>query len=155
MTDPKDVEQESFQRLTAKIVAAYVANNTLVIDDLPDLISQIHDALRSVKDHAFQAPEKLIPAVPVRKSVTPDYIICLEDGKAMKMLKRHLRNAYDMTPEEYRARWGLPSDYPMVAPNYSKRRSDFAKTIGLGRGAGANRKGRGKKDRLIGSIKPA
>jgi len=134
MTDPKDLEQEEFQRLTAKIVAAYVANNTLAIDDLPDLISLIHDALISAADDpAPLQPEALKPAVPVRKSVTPDYIICLEDGKAMKMLKRHLKNAYGLTPEEYRARWGLPSDYPMVAPNYSKRRSEFAKTFGLGR----------------------
>jgi len=146
MTDPKDLEQEEFQRLTAKIVAAYVANNTIAIEDIPGLIGQIHNALRSaVDDPAPQEAETLKPAVPVRKSVTPDYIICLEDGKSMKMLKRHLRNAYGMTPEEYRARWGLPSDYPMVAPNYSKRRSEFAKTIGLGRGAGANRKGRGKR----------
>ena len=145
MTEPKSVSSEAFQRMTAKLVAAYVGNNTLAVTDLPDLISLIHDALRSVTDRAFQEPEKLIPAVPVRKSVMPDYIICLEDGKRMKMLKRHLTAAYGMTPEEYRARWNLPSDYPMVAPNYSKRRSEFAKSIGLGRGAGANREGRGKK----------
>jgi len=145
MTDSISVSSEDFQRMTAKLVAAYVGNNTLAVTDLPDLISLIHDALRTVTDRASQEPEKLIPAVPVRKSVMPDYIICLEDGKRMKMLKRHLRNAYGMTPEEYRARWNLPSDYPMVAPNYSKRRSEFAKAIGLGRGAGANREGRGKK----------
>lgn len=145
MTDSISVSSEDFQRMTAKLVAAYVGNNNLAVTDLPDLISLIHDALRTVTDCAFQEPEKLIPAVPIKKSVMPDYIVCLEDGKRMKMLKRHLKTAYGMTPEEYRARWDLPSDYPMVAPSYSKRRSDFAKTIGLGRGVDANRKGRPKK----------
>lgn len=145
MTNTETISVEDFQRMTAKLAAAYVKNNTLSVTDLPQLISLIHNALRSVTiNPAPEKSDKLTPAVPIKKSVMPDYIVCLEDGKQMKMLKRHLKTAYDMTPEEYRTRWGLPADYPMVAPNYSKRRSEFAKTIGLGRGAGANRKGRTK-----------
>ncbi len=117
--------------LTTEIVSAHVANNTLTVSDLPQLIQEVYRTLASVGS-APAAPERPQPAVPVKKSVTPEYIICLEDGKKLKMLKRHLKTAYDMTPEEYRERWGLPADYPMVAPNYAAHRSSLAKKIGLG-----------------------
>lgn len=117
--------------LTADIVAAHVSNNTVAMSDLPLLISEVHRALTNLGSAPVQA-ERPQPAVPVKKSVTPEYIICLEDGKKLKMLKRHLKTAYNMTPEEYRERWGLPADYPMVAPNYATHRSDLAKKIGLG-----------------------
>jgi predicted transcriptional regulator len=117
--------------LTAEIVAAHVGNNTVAVPDLPQLIHDVYKSLASVGIQPAQ-PERPQPAVPVKRSVTPDYIICLEDGKKLKMLKRHLKTAYNMTPEEYRDRWGLPADYPMVAPNYAKHRSTLAKKIGLG-----------------------
>ena len=117
--------------LTTEIVAAHVANNTVAVSDLPQLINEVYKTLCSVGS-APAAPERPQPAVPVKKSVHPDYIICLEDGKKLKMLKRHLKTAYNMTPEEYRERWGLPADYPMVAPNYAQHRSTLAKKIGLG-----------------------
>ncbi|MGE5504768.1 MAG: MucR family transcriptional regulator [Actinomycetota bacterium] len=117
--------------LTTEIVAAHVANNSVAVSDLPQLIHEVYRTLASVGT-APVAPERPQPAVPVKKSVTPDYIICLEDGKKLKMLKRHLKTAYNMTPEEYRDRWGLPADYPMVAPNYAQHRSSLAKKIGLG-----------------------
>ncbi|MDX1712084.1 MAG: MucR family transcriptional regulator [Rhodovibrionaceae bacterium] len=118
--------------LTANIVAAHVANNTVAISDLPQLIRDVHGTLAGLESGAEQAETKLTPAVPIKKSVQPDYIVCLEDGKKLKMLKRHMKTAYDMTPEEYREKWGLPADYPMVAPNYAKQRSKLAKQIGLG-----------------------
>jgi predicted transcriptional regulator len=118
--------------LTAEIVAAHVSNNTVTVADLPQLIDQVYKTLANVGSEPAPAPERPQPAVPIKKSVTPDYIICLEDGKKLKMLKRHLKTAYDMSPEEYRERWSLPSDYPMVAPNYAKQRSRLAKQIGLG-----------------------
>lgn len=117
--------------LTTEIVAAHVANNTVAVADLPQLINEVFRTLSTVGS-APAAPERPQPAVPVKKSVTPDYIICLEDGKKLKMLKRHLKTAYNMSPEEYRDRWGLPADYPMVAPNYAQHRSSLAKKIGLG-----------------------
>ncbi|KUM27532.1 MucR family transcriptional regulator [Mesorhizobium loti] len=120
--------------LTADVVSAYVSNNPVPVGELPALIGQVHAALKGVT--AGPAPEKpaaLNPAVPIRKSVTPDYIISLEDGKKFKSLKRHLSTHYGLTPDEYRAKWGLPSDYPMVAPNYAAARSALAKTMGLGR----------------------
>jgi predicted transcriptional regulator len=123
-------------RWSADIVAAYVAQNTLPPAGISDLIRSVYDALT----HLGEAPapqrvtEKQKPAVPVSKSVHEDYIVCLEDGKRLKMLKRYLRSRYDMSPEEYRRKWSLPPDYPMVAPAYAARRSDFAKQIGLGRG---------------------
>jgi predicted transcriptional regulator len=120
-------------RLAADIVAAFVRNNSLRTAELPTLIESVHGAI--AKTAAGKAEEPVAPqapAVPVKKSVTPDYIICLEDGKKFKSLKRHLRTAYNLTPEQYRAKWNLPSDYPMVAPNYAKARSELAKTIGLG-----------------------
>jgi predicted transcriptional regulator len=118
--------------LTTEIVAAHVSNNTVAVTDLPQLIEQVYRTLANVGVEPVPAVERPQPAVPIKKSVTPDYIICLEDGKKLKMLKRHLKTAYDMTPEEYRDRWQLPPDYPMVAPNYAKQRSKLAKQIGLG-----------------------
>jgi len=118
--------------LTTEIVAAHVSNNTVPLGELPTLIEQVYRSLATIGAEAPAAPERPTPAVPVKKSVTPDYIVCLEDGKKLKMLKRHLKTAYDMTPEQYRERWGLPADYPMVAPNYARQRSKLAKQIGLG-----------------------
>jgi predicted transcriptional regulator len=123
--------QADLLALTTEIVAAHVANNTVPVSDLPQLIHEVYRTLASVGTGPVTT-ERPQPAVPVKKSVTPDYIICLEDGKKLKMLKRHLKTAYNMTPEEYRERWGLPSDYPMVAPNYAQHRSSLAKKIGLG-----------------------
>ena len=120
-------------RTTAKIVASYVGNNSLSADQVSEVIRTVSSALKQLgqgENGADKAAGK--PAVPIRRSITPDHIICLEDGRKLKMLKRHLRTAFSMTPDEYRARWGLPADYPMVAPNYAKRRSEFAKKIGLG-----------------------
>lgn len=119
--------------LTADIVSAYVANNAVGAAELPGLIGQVHMSIASLASGVPAVREELKPAVPVKKSVTADYIICLEDGKKFKSLKRHLGSAYGMTPDEYRAKWGLPADYPMVAPNYAAARSELAKTMGLGR----------------------
>lgn len=121
--------------LTAQIVAAHVSNNSVPLTDVPNLIEQVHRTLSGLGTSpiAAAAPaERPQPAVPVKKSVTDEYLVCLEDGKKLKMLKRHLKTAYDMTPEQYRERWGLPADYPMVAPNYARHRSSLAKKIGLG-----------------------
>ncbi|MTI18943.1 MucR family transcriptional regulator [Rhodobacteraceae bacterium RKSG542] len=119
--------------LTADIVSAYVSNNTVASADLPVLITDVYAALQKTSGTVKEPePEPLKPAVPVKKSVTNDYIICLEDGKKFKSLKRHLRTHYDMTPEEYREKWGLPADYPMVAPHYAAARSELAKKMGLG-----------------------
>ena len=119
--------------LTAEIVAAHVSNNPVALADLPNLIQEVYRTLSSVGTPvAKPEPERPQPAVPVKKSITPEYLICLEDGKKLKMLKRHLQTAYNMTPDQYRERWGLSSDYPMVAPNYAKHRSSLAKKIGLG-----------------------
>lgn len=124
---------EGLVELTADIVSAYVSNNTVVSSDLPTLINETYDALSKAAAKAAQPlTEELNPAVPVKKSVTPEYIICLEDGKKFKSLKRHLRTHYDLSPEEYREKWGLPHDYPMVAPNYAAARSALAKKMGLG-----------------------
>jgi len=130
-------KEQSLLHMTAEIVAAYVSKNTLPAHQIQDVIKTVYSSLTDVRTGPVEArSEPLKPAVPVRKSVTPEYIICLEDGKMLKMLKRHLRTTYNMTPEEYRARWGLPPDYPMVAPNYAAQRSAFAKKIGLGRSTG-------------------
>jgi len=126
--------------LTTDIVAAHVANNTLAVDDLRKLIRNVYGTLHQVENGGAeqqQKQEKPTPAVPINKSVTPDYIICLEDGKKLKMLKRHLKTAYDMTPEQYREKWGLSPNYPMVAPNYAAERSRLAKEIGLGKRRGS------------------
>ena len=118
--------------LTTNIVSAHVANNSVALSDLPRLIREVHDTLANVGAGTQREQERPTPAVPVRRSVTPEHIVCLEDGKKLKMLKRHLKTAYNMTPEEYKERWNLPADYPMVAPNYAKQRSKLAKQIGLG-----------------------
>ena len=133
---PKMAEEELL-RMTADVVAAYVSNNTLPTAQLAEVINAVYSSLRSLEGQSAEPlPEPLKPAVPIRKSVTADYLVCLEDGKKLKMLKRHLRSTYNLTPDEYRAKWGLPTDYPMVAPNYAEQRSEFAKKIGLGRGTG-------------------
>ncbi|MGH7046769.1 MAG: MucR family transcriptional regulator [Stellaceae bacterium] len=132
---PKLAEEELL-RMTADVVAAYVSNNTLPTTQLAEVINAVYGSLKGLEGQVAEPPpEPVKPAVPIRKSVTPDYLICLEDGKKLKMLKRHLRSTYNLTPDEYRARWGLAPDYPMVAPNYAEQRSAFAKKIGLGRGA--------------------
>lgn len=124
---------ENLIGLVADIVSAYVSNNSVPAADLPSLIATTHAAISSLgSEPAPVIEEKLTPVVSVRKSITPDFLICLEDGKKFKSLKRHLRTAYDMTPDEYRARWGLPPDYPMVAPAYAEARSTLAKKMGLG-----------------------
>jgi predicted transcriptional regulator len=123
----------SYIELTANIVSAYVSNNSVASSDIPSLIGQVHSALLRVSSGQAEAPaEPLKPAVPVKRSVTSDYIVCLEDGKKFKSLKRHLRTQYNITPEQYREKWGLPADYPMVAPNYAAARSQLAKQMGLG-----------------------
>jgi predicted transcriptional regulator len=120
--------------MAAEIVAAYVTKNSVVSADLPRIIEQVHGALATaLRSSSEPAKEDLKPAVPIKRSVEDDYIVCLEDGMKFKSLKRHLRTKYNMSPEEYRQRWGLPYDYPMVAPNYAKARSDLAKKMGLGR----------------------
>ncbi|TRC89077.1 MucR family transcriptional regulator [Mesorhizobium sp. WSM4303] len=128
-------DKADFVSIAADIVAAYVANNPVPVAELPKLIGDIHAALQGISPPAAEPVVKLEPAVSIRKSVTPDYIICLEDGKKFKSLKRHLSTHYNISPEEYRAKWSLPSDYPMVAPNYAAARSVLAKAIGLGRKA--------------------
>ena len=129
-------EKSEFVEMTADIVSAYVSNSSVSVSDLPALIQQVHRALVGVSEAAQQpeAAPPAAPAVPVKKSITPDYLICLEDGRKFKSLKRHLRTKYDMSPEQYRAKWGLAKDYPMVAPNYAQARSNLAKQMGLGQG---------------------
>jgi predicted transcriptional regulator len=123
----------TYIQLTAQIVSAYVSNNTVPSGEIPSLISQVYSALMRVSGgQAVASAEPLKPAVSVKRSITPEYLVCLEDGKKFKSLKRHLRTQYDMTPEKYREKWGLPSDYPMVAPNYAAARSQLAKQMGLG-----------------------
>ncbi|HTS92804.1 MAG TPA: MucR family transcriptional regulator [Stellaceae bacterium] len=130
MTDNANTKE--LLSLTTEIVAAHVSNNTVAANDLPQLISSVYQSLAGVGKAPAPAAERPEPAVPVKKSVHADYIVCLEDGKKLKMLKRHLKTAYNMTPEQYRERWGLAPDYPMVAPNYARQRSRLAKEIGLG-----------------------
>ncbi|MFI5010754.1 MAG: MucR family transcriptional regulator [Hyphomicrobiales bacterium] len=133
VAEQTNTETNDLVSMTADVVAAYVAQNTLPSAELPALIQQIHATLKQVATGAQQSPEQpLTPAVPVKKSVTRDYIICLEDGKRFKSLKRHLRSSFDLSPEEYRKKWSLPYDYPMVAPNYAQTRSELAKSMGLG-----------------------
>lgn len=133
--------QEELLRLATDIVSAYVSNNPVTAADLPSLIKTVVTTLSQLSKNEEPAQER-IPAVPIRKSVTPEFIICLEDGKKLKMLKRYLRSQYGLSPEEYRQRWGLAADYPMVAPNYAEQRSRLAKQIGLGRGPAAETKTR-------------
>ena len=129
----KELEESELLEMTVEIVSSYVANNVLQAGALPDLIKTVHATITGLTQHAAAPAEELEPAISVAKSVTPEFIICLEDGRKLKMLKRYLRTRYDMTPEEYRAKWNLPPDYPMVAPNYAKLRSRHAKQIGLGK----------------------
>ncbi|ABI78628.1 transcriptional regulator [Hyphomonas neptunium ATCC 15444] len=130
MTDPEDLDALD---MTVEIVSSYVANNAIQSDQLPALIKSVHATLSDLTNTVPVPAEKLEPAVAINKSVTPEFLICLEDGAKLKMLKRYLRTRFDMTPEDYRAKWGLPADYPMVAPNYAKLRSKHAKQIGLGK----------------------
>ena len=127
------VEHTELLTLTSEIVAAHVSNNAVSSTDLPNVIETVFSTLSGLGGAAAEPEVEQKPAVPVKKSVTDDHIVCLEDGKKMKMLKRHLKTAYDMTPEEYRAKWNLPPDYPMVAPSYARKRQELAKKIGLGR----------------------
>lgn len=128
------IDPSELQALTAKVVAAYVGNNSVTVADLPAVINNVQAAFRSLgEEKPAAARVEQTPAVPIKKSVTPEYIVCLEDGKKLKMLKRHLKTVYDMTPDEYRAKWNLPPEYPMVAPNYAKARSEMATKLGLGR----------------------
>ena len=138
------LSQNELLSLTTEIVASHLSNNTVAVSDIPQLIKLVYSTLatQGVEEEKEQ-PEKLMPAVPVKKSVMPEYIICLEDGKKLKMLRRHLMTHYGMTPDDYRAKWGLPADYPMVAPNYAEKRRALAKEIGLGtKGRGGGRKRR-------------
>jgi predicted transcriptional regulator len=141
------IADEELLRMTADVVAAYVSNNTLPTQQLGEIINTVYTSLRALDADSDIKSEPLKPAIAIRKSITPEYLICLEDGKKLKMLKRHLRSTYGMTPDEYRAKWGLAADYPMVAPNYAAQRSAFAKKIGLGRGTGrqAGKRGAAKK----------
>lgn len=132
----QDSTNEMLISLTADIVAAHVSNNSVSVADLPTLISNVFNALSGVNTAPVAAEARPEPAVSVRASVKPDYIVCLEDGKKLKMLKRHLMTHYKMTPEDYRAKWSLPADYPMVAPNYAEQRRSLAKKIGLGTARG-------------------
>lgn len=137
------VTREDMLRMTVDVVAAYLSNNQVASTQISDVIQGVYASLSELEVGQAEArPEPQKPAVPIRKSILPDYIVCLEDGKKLKMLKRHLQTTYGMTPEEYRAKWGLPADYPMVAPNYAQQRSEFAKKIGLGRKPGQTRKSR-------------
>jgi predicted transcriptional regulator len=135
-------ESSELVEMTADIVSAYVSNTSVQASELPELIKQVHAALRSVESGTAAAPAAvpLAPAVSIKKSVTPDALICLEDGRKFKSLKRHLRTKYDLSPEAYRTKWGLPKDYPMVAPNYALARSELAKQMGLGQGGRATKK---------------
>ena len=141
---PENISKEQLLEMTTEIVSAYVGNNSIAAGELNELIVSIHDSLHNLTTGGVEVePEPIKPAVPVRRSVTPDYLICLEDGKRLKMLKRHLRTTYGLSPDDYRAKWGLPADYPMVAPNYAQQRSEFAKKIGLGK-VGQEKRRRGK-----------
>lgn len=137
--DDRTSAQNELLTLTADIVSSHVANNTVAVNDLPTLIENIYSTLVRLGTDKKTAEPKPEPAVSVRASIKPDYIVCLEDGKKLKMLKRHLMTHYNMTPEEYRAKWNLPADYPMVAPNYAQQRRTLAKKIGLGTKRGAKR----------------
>jgi len=136
MEDLQIEMKETLITLTSDIVAAHVSNNDVSVDDVPALITNVFSALSGLGEEPDPVDERPDPAVSIRASVKPDYIVCLEDGKKLKMLKRYLRTNYDMTPEEYRDRWNLPADYPMVAPNYAAKRRELAKKIGLGRKPG-------------------
>jgi predicted transcriptional regulator len=139
-TEKSALSGDELMRMTSEIVASFVSNNPVTTDGLPDVIRSVYKAISGLAGSTeTKVEEKPKPAVPVGKSVTDDYIVCLEDGKKLKMLKRYLRSRYDMSPDEYRRRWGLGADYPMVAPSYTERRSEFAKKIGLGKGVRKSR----------------
>jgi len=142
MQDTQTDMTETLITLTSDIVAAHVSNNNVAVEDVPSLITSIYGALVGLGQAAPAAEPAPEPAVSIRSSIKPDYIVCLEDGKKLKMLKRHLMTHYNLTPEQYRQRWNLPADYPMVAPNYAEKRRELAKKIGLGRKPGAKRPGR-------------
>lgn len=131
--ETSSADKEELLRMTAEITSAYASNNEVGKEQLVDVIKSVYQSLSTLEVEAEIDRSSLVPAVPIKKSIQNDFIVCLEDGKKLKMLKRYLRSNYDMTPEEYRAKWNLPVDYPMVAPAYAKRRSDFAKEFGLGR----------------------
>ena len=139
----QQASREDALRLSVEIVASYLANNSVSAGSIPDLIRSVHGSLTNLgrPEAPARPPEKQKPAVPIGRSVHEDYIVCLEDGKRLKMLKRYLRSRHNLTPDEYRRKWGLPPDYPMVAPAYATRRSEFAKQIGLGRGVRRQRSG--------------
>ena len=139
---PANISKGELIEISCRIVAAYVGNNSLGASDIPDVIEKVHRSLEGLSNAPSTAETRQTPAVSIRRSVTPDYIICLEDGKKLKMLKRYLRTKYDLTPDEYREKWGLRSDYPMVAPSYSAQRTALAKKIGLGKKGRAARKSR-------------
>jgi predicted transcriptional regulator len=140
MNDHPSARADDLLRLASDIVAAYVSNNPIPVAELPGMIKSVHATLGGLTGSApADVGSAQKPAINVKKSVTPEYIVCLEDGKKLKMLKRYLRSRYNLTPDEYRAKWGLPADYPMVAPNYAAQRSEFAKKIGLGRSAPATK----------------
>ncbi|MEO1549211.1 MAG: MucR family transcriptional regulator [Pseudomonadota bacterium] len=134
------IEKAELLALTSEIVSSHVSNNSVTLESVPSLIQSVYDKLTDLAAPAQDAVEELVPAVPIKKSITNDHIICLEDGKKLKMLRRHLMTAYGMTPDDYRAKWSLPSDYPMVAPSYAKKRQELAKKIGLGRTPKGGRK---------------
>ncbi len=129
-----DGKKNGLLPMVTEIVAAHLSNNTVTMAEIPRLINEVYAALSNLGQAQAKPSERQEPAIPLKKSVTADYIVCLEDGKKLKMLKRHLRTAYGLTPEQYREKWGLPADYPMVAPNYAKKRSTLARQIGLGTG---------------------
>ena len=144
-SDGHAAKADELIKFASDIVAAYVSNNPTPISEIPGMIKSIHATLGGLSTGTgAEMPTMQKPAVTIKKSVTPEYIVCLEDGKKLKMLKRYLRSRYGLTPEEYRAKWGLPADYPMVAPNYAAQRSEFAKKIGLGRSAPATKPRRGR-----------
>ncbi len=135
-----DANDDTILTLTADIVAAHVSNNSVAVNDLPQLIQNVHKALADISSAASAPEPRQDPAVSIRSSIKPDYIVCLEDGKKLKMLKRHLMTHYGMTPDDYRRKWGLATDYPMVAPNYAEQRRTLAKAIGLGTKGGRRKK---------------
>ena len=137
MSDETQIRCDLLEQ-TSRIVSAHVSNNTVPVGDLPELIREVYKTLATLDERPQAHRERPVPAVSIRRSVMPDHIVCLEDGKKLKMLRRHLKTAYNMTPDEYRERWNLPPDYPMVAPNYAAQRSELARKIGLGRRGARN-----------------
>jgi predicted transcriptional regulator len=143
-SDNASRKPDDILKLTSEIVAAYVRNNPVPASEIPAMIKSVHSTLGGLSTNQHgEGGTTQKPAVSIKRSITPEYIVCLEDGKKLKMLKRYLRSNYNLTPEEYRAKWNLPADYPMVAPNYAKQRSDFAKKIGLGRSASSSGRRKG------------